>query len=193
MSDIDNEIDAAVTGLYDSLPFGDPLTLANPAAPAPKCRRHAWASSGEITSTGVLITSQCVRCGVVRDEVARRRNRNNARRGKRIQHDRIVALGGRNLPGNKQNHDGIGLAFSYESKSGKEGGVFSKRYWDWLKGIPVTAAQTAVLLVTEAGVVGRRARAYVVVDFDDWRDLHQEVRDQDDAIQPPDPYPESLR
>ena len=92
------------------------------------------------------------------------------------------------MPGNKPNHDGIGLAFSYESKSGKAGSVFSERYWSWLKGIPVTAAQTAILVVTEAGAVGRRARGYVVVDYDDWRDLHGELRDSDAAIQPVDPY-----
>lgn len=110
-------------------------------------------------------------CGRVRDEATVRRNRNNARRGKTIQRKRIVGLGGQNLPGNKPNHDGIGLLFSYESKSG---GAFSERYWRWLTGIPVTADQTAVLIVTATDGPGRKARSYVVVEYDQWRDLHGE-------------------
>src|SRR5690242_15708327 len=122
-----------MTDLSD-LPFDYP-SEPNAAAPKPKCRQHVW------------LDGTCKRCGHVRDEAIARRNRNNAKRGKAIQRKRITALGGQNLPGNKPNHDGLGIAFSYESKSGKAGSVFSERYWSWLKGIPVTAAQTAVLLV----------------------------------------------
>lgn len=137
-----------------------------------RCRRHDW--SGEwVAVEGRLdhVRHTCRRCGVVRDEAAVRRNRNNAKRGKSIQRQRIVGLGGQNLPGNKPNHDGIGVLFSYESKSG---GAFSERIWRWLRGIPATAQQTRVLIVTEAPGPGHRARSYVVVEYDQWRDLHGE-------------------
>lgn len=153
-----------------------PATLSQPK----KCRRHDWFQhpyptpcygvDGEIyLEPGVV---HCKRCFKVRDETVRRRNRSNAKRGKAIQRQRIVALGGQNLPGNKQNHDGIGTAFSYESKSGPSN--FSERYWRWLKAIPVTADQTQVLIVTSADGRGRKARSYVVLDFDDWRAWHGE-------------------
>lgn len=143
-----------------------------------KCRRHDWVANfnwdGGPSSTHIM---QCVRCNAVRDEATVRRNRNNAKRGKTIQRKRIEALGGMNLPGNKENHDGIGLAFSYESKSG---GAFSERYARWLAGIPKMAGQTGVLIVTETPGPGRRARSYVVVDYDEWRDLHGELRGPQD-------------
>ena len=132
--------------------------------PTKGCARHAWGPPVD----GVVT---CTRCPKVRDEMARTRNMRNAKRGKAIQRKRIEALGGMNLQGNKENHDGIGLAFSYESKSG---GAFSQRYWRWLQGIPVRGDQTRVLIVTETPGPGRRAHAYVVVDYDQWRDLHGE-------------------
>jgi hypothetical protein len=114
----------------------------------------------------------CARCNQVKDEARSRRGRNAAKRGKRIQHDRIVALGGRNLAGNNENLDGLGEMFAYESKSGSA--AFSDRYWRWLTGIPVNAGQTRVLIVTDAPGSAHKARSYVVVEFDEWKDLHGE-------------------
>ena len=169
-----------MTEALDDLPFDVPLTPPNPAAPKPKCRRHEWmkmrdSERGYAYPPLPVEWTECVTCGKVRDEAAARRGRNNSKRGKSIQRKRITGLGGQNLPGNKPNHDGIGVAFSYESKSGKAGAVFSEQVWRWLKGIPVTAMQTAVLIVTETPGPGRRARSYVVVDYDSWRDLHGEI------------------
>jgi hypothetical protein len=101
-----------------------------------------------------------------------RRARNNAKRGKAIQRKRIEGLGGRNLAGNNENLDGIGTMFAYESKSG---GSFPERPWRWLKGIPIRAGQTQVLIITDAPGPGHRARSVVVVDYDDWRELHGEL------------------
>ena len=61
--------------------------------------------------------------------------------------------------------------FAYESKSG---GSFHERLWRWLKGIPTTGGRTPVLIVTDAPGPGHRARSVVIVDFDDWKDLHGE-------------------
>lgn len=173
--------------MTDDLPFlpGDP-DPSRFERPARRCYRHEWTTP---TAAGLAVQSSqaetladlirfaksavCARCGKARDEAAVSRNRRNAKRGKAIQRKRIEGLGGQNLPGNKPNHDGIGLLFQYESKSG---GAFSERLWRWLKGIPLLAGQTGVLIVTETPGPGRRARSYVVVDYDHWRDLHGETK-----------------
>ena len=161
--------------MTDDLPFLTPEPdPSRPERPPRKCIRHDWTvlldqhADRDADPTGYM----CLRCGRVRDEAAARRNRNNAKRGKRIQRQRIVGLGGQNLPGNKPNHDGIGVRFSYESKSGAS--AFSERYWRWLKGIPRNADQAGVLIVTDTPGPGHKARAYVVVEYDDWRDEHGE-------------------
>lgn len=157
----------------------EPMTPPTVNVTTKRCGRHEWLQEpGWMGHEGYWYKEPgiytCARCGKVRDESAVARNRANGKRGKAIQRQRITALGGQNLPGNKQNHDGIGTAFSYESKSGPSN--FSERYWRWLKAIPVTADQTQVLIVTSADGRGRKARSYVVLDFDDWRAWHGEEK-----------------
>jgi hypothetical protein len=155
-------------------PETDPFDVRpDPTRPERKpkvCRRHQW-DGWVMGDDGVDRRIACIRCGKVKDQTASRRSRNNKNRGLAIQRKRIEGLGGTNLAGNNENLDGIGLAFAYESKSG---GSFSERYWRWLSGIPVKGDQTAVLIVTETPGPGRKARSYVVVEYDDWRDLHGE-------------------
>jgi hypothetical protein len=103
----------------------------------------------------------------VEDPEASRRGRNNRKRGLRKQRERLTALGIENLPGNGP-FDGRSEMFRAESKSG---GAFPERLWKWLKGVPVTT-ETAILIVTDAPGPGHRARSVVVLDYDDWRDLH---------------------
>jgi hypothetical protein len=154
----------------DDLPFLDghesPPT-ANGAKGAKPCRRHSWRQS-PFEGESVV----CWKCGKPKDATASRRGRTNASRGKAIQRKRIEGLGGTNLAGNNPNLDGIGELFRYESKSG---GSFSERYWRWLRGIPKGATQVGVLIVTDTPGPGHRARSIVVVDYDDWRDLHGEL------------------
>ena len=109
----------------------------------------------------------------VTDPVRADRGRRAAKRGKRIQRQRIEGLGGMNLAGNNPNLDGIGELFRYESKSGQS---FPERPWRWLKDIRCPAGQIGVLIITDAPGPGRRARSLVIVDYDDWRDLHGETR-----------------
>jgi hypothetical protein len=144
----------------------DATTPAIPVTSTRKCRhprerRYSTAGGGWQCTCGHSVPGEKVRAG-----------RNAKRRGGRIQRQRIVSLGGHNLPGNKPNHDGIGLAFSYESKSGP--GAFSERAWRWLTGIPTLGDQTAVLIVTDTPGPGVRARSYVIVEYDEWRALHGE-------------------
>lgn len=140
-----------------------PLTgpTRNGAGPR-KCRRHEWVGNDPVV---------CRRCGKLRDEAAAKRSRTNRQRGLRIQRERNRQLGITNIAGNAPNHDGGTHRDLFVSES-KSGGAFSERYWRWLSGIPAEAGQVRILVVTEAPGPGHRARSYVVVDFDDWRDLH---------------------
>jgi hypothetical protein len=166
-----NDESAVVCSDLDTLLEGQPIeppTMSG-AAGRPKCRRHTWtlvAGAGSLDGYW-----RCLRCAIIKDEAVSRRSSNNRKRGNRIQRERIVALGGRNLAGNNPNLDGLGAMFAYESKSG---GAFSDRYWRWLTGIPKRGNETGVLIVTEAPGPGRRARSYVVVEFGEWKELHGE-------------------
>ena len=141
-----------------------------------RCRRHVWGPAAFLPQYGHdsphHLDHACQRCGKLYDPAVTRRARNNKSRGLAIQRKRIEGLGGTNLAGNNENLDGIGLAFRYESKSGPS--AFSERAWKWLMGIPVVGDQTRVLIVTETPGPGRRARSYVVVEYDEWRALHGE-------------------
>jgi len=162
----------------DDLPFTYPSEpTTNGAKGAKPCRRHNWTHlvMAEGVTAGAVSgpwDGYICDCGAIRDATASRRGRTNASRGKAIQRKRIEGLGGTNLAGNNPNLDGIGELFRYESKSG---GSFSERYWRWLRGIPKGATQVGVLIVTDTPGPGHRARSIVVVDYDDWRDLHGEL------------------
>lgn len=138
-----------------------------------KCRRHDWL----VLITDPFGAQVCRRCGRVKDEAASRRGRTNKNRGNAIQRKRIEGLGGRNLSGNNENLDGIGLRFRYEVKSGQS---YPERLDRWLKGIPLVAGQIGVLIVTDTPGAGHRARSLVVVDYDSWRDLHGELEKADE-------------
>lgn len=162
----------------EDFPFAPPD--ATPVVETPRKCRHPKIDRSRVDDGGW----SCV-CGHVAAGANVRRGRNVRARGNRIQRQRITALGGRNLAGNNPNLDGLGVMFRYESKSAKPGrplapgrklGVaqFPETLWAILRGIPAQAHQTRVLIVTEAPGPGRRARSMVVVDFDDWRELHGE-------------------
>jgi len=142
-----------------------------------KCRRHSWTHiviAAGVTLDGMAgpVDEHRCSCGAVRDPVASRRGRTSSQRGKSIQRKRIEGLGGLNLAGNNPNLDGIGVLFRYESKSGQN---FPERPWRWLKGIVTPAGQIGVLIITDTPGSGHRARSVVLVDYDDWQDLHGET------------------
>ena len=151
------------------LPWSDGSTATrNGAVGRGKCRRHEWVRH----EVDISSFDECSRCGAVRDPAASRRGRVSSNRGKKIQRQRIEGLGGRNLAGNNPNLDGIGEMFRYESKSGQS---FPERPWRWLKGIAVPAGQIGVLIITDAPGRGHKARSVVLVDYDDWQELHGET------------------
>ncbi len=150
-----------------------PNEYRDPVEPR-KCVRHRWVPIVPDARADVhwIATDVCRICGKAKNEALSRRANNNRKRGNRIQRERIVALGGRNLAGNNPNLDGLGAMFAYESKSG---GAFSGRVWRWLTDIPKRGNETGVLIVTEAPGPGHKARSYVVVEYDEWRELHGEL------------------
>jgi hypothetical protein len=146
------------------LPFGDPLTPANPAAPARVCRRHQWVWAGMTPEEG----EKCRRCGRLRDVLVSLRGKRNRSRGNAIERSvgkqlglkRVGQFGGATDLGESRD------PFMVSVKSGA--GYFSERYWDQLKRQPVAAGQTALLVVTDAKGSGHPRRAVVVLDLRDW-------------------------
>lgn len=145
------------------LPFDYP-SPANLGAPAPrKCRRHDWELSYFDERP------RCARCGLVRDEDAARRGKNNRSRGNSIEREIGKRLGLRRVGQYGGPDDLSGELFAAQVKSG---GAFSERYWAWLKAVPANAGQTPLLVVTDAPGPGHRRRAVVVIDLEEWIALH---------------------
>ncbi len=150
-----------MTDLDDAFSW-PPLTAPTPSAPrSRRACEHIWDEG------------KCSKCdksyALFLEQSAR--GRKNKKRGNALQRKAITELGGTNLAGNNPNLDGVGLMFRYEHKSG---GAFSTQYAKWLWGIPAPAGMIRVLLVTETPGPGRKARRYVALDYDDWKDLHGE-------------------
>jgi hypothetical protein len=148
----------------------DPLTPANPAAQKPRiCRKHEWTWAGLTPEEG----EKCRRCPRVRDVLVSRRNRNNRSRGNAIERSVAASLGMRRVGQYGGPDDARGSLFAAQVKSGT---AYPERLHRWLKAVPVAAGQVAILVITDAPGSGHgRRRGLVVLDLDDWKDLHQEV------------------
>jgi hypothetical protein len=155
----------------DRLPFHDghesPAT-ANGAKGAKPCRRHEWQPTAFLEG-GPAYGSTCGRCGRVKESALSRRGRTNRSRGNAIERDVARHLGLRRVGQFGGKEDVSGDLWAAQVKSG---GSFSERYWGWLKAVPVNASQVQLLVVTDAPGPGHKRRAIVVLDLDDWRDLH---------------------
>ena len=142
------------------------------ASVTPKKHTHLFLYQGATNFTGAPEQS-CI-CGLTRAdyEARQRRGRLNRNRGNAIERGvakelgltRVGMYGGAEDAGR---HD---EPFLVSVKSGS--GYFSERYWDQLRRMPVNGAQTALLVVTDAPGPGHKRRAYVVVELDDWKELH---------------------
>jgi len=130
---------------------------SNGAKGKPRCRRHDWYANA------------CRRCGVMENPVTVRRGRTNRSRGNAIERDVARHLGLRRVGQFGGKEDVSGDLWAAQVKSG---GSFSERYWGWLKSVPVNAGQVQLLVVTDAPGPGHKRRGIVVLDLDDWRDLH---------------------
>jgi hypothetical protein len=149
------------------LPFDYPDTTPPNLGAAPKrCRRHEWWGG----TRGSVSYVTCSRCGKRLDQVASRRGRNNRSRGNAIEREIGKRLGLRRVGQYGGPDDLTGELFAAQVKSG---GAFSERLWSWLKAVPVNAGQTPLLVVTDAPGPGHRRRAVVILDIDDWADLHR--------------------
>lgn len=144
-----------------------PADASRPARPSRVCRRHDWY---DIALGDQLITT-CRRCGRVRDDATARRGRTNRSRGNAIERDVAKRLGMRRVGQYGGPDDARGSLFAAQVKSGKS---YPERLHAWLHAVPVDAGQVAILVVTDAPGPGHKRRGLVVLDLDDWVDLHGE-------------------
>jgi hypothetical protein len=165
-------------GMTDDLPFGEPLTAANPAAAKPKCRTHVW------------LNGTCIRCLHVRDEVKARRGKNNRSRGNAAELDVARTLGGRKM-------GPLGLPWDVEMPGYARLQV--RKYLNPQSLRKIAAELTRIGSGPEMpGYVwlepGRGGEQLIVFRLRDFSDRHgiPVGRDADDEIQPVDPYLESL-
>ncbi len=145
------------------------LTPANPAAPKPKCRRHKWYFGSLGDEQPVTI---CMLCGRIQDGAASKRGKNNRQRGNSIEREIGKKLGMKRVGQFGGKDDLSNALFAAQVKSG---GAFSERQWAWLKAVPVVAGQTQLLVVADTPGPGKRRRALVILDLDDWRELHGQI------------------
>lgn len=172
MSDeIDRILDTVDADLFT------PLTPANPAAPKPKCKRHQWwmppvvgpeAAKYHFGANGPI----CRRCERPYDEERAKRGNRNRQRGNSIERELGKKLGMNRVGQFGGKEDISNALFAAQVKSG---GYFSERQWSWLKAVPVKAGQTALLVIADTPGSGKKRRAMVILDLDDWRDLHGAV------------------
>jgi len=173
--DTDAEM-APYTNLDEAIGSWNPPGYRPELVTPKKCRRHDW--SGQLVDYGFesdgirRMTKVCTRCGRRFDEVAAKRGRNNRARGNAIEREVAAKLGMRRVGQFGGPDDIAGELFRVQVKSG---GSFSERYWQWLRAVPATAGQTRLLVVTDAPGPGHRRRAIVVLDLDDWLELHGDV------------------
>lgn len=149
-----------------ALPPGTPEHVPPPR----QCRRHRWILIAHDARPGIAPgTTICDRCERPRNELTARRGRNNRSRGNSIEREVGKRLGLRRVGQYGGPEDLSGDLFAAQVKSG---GSFSERYWAWLKAVPTNAGQTPLLVVTDAPGPGRRRRAIVVLDLEEWVALH---------------------
>jgi hypothetical protein len=114
-------------------------------------------------------TWQCSPCGHLSNAETQRRGRNNRARGNAIEREIARSLGLRRVGQFGGPEDVAGELFVAQVKSG---GAFPERLWQWLKAVPATAAQTPLLVVTDAPGPGHRRRALVILELHEWAAWH---------------------
>lgn len=141
------------------------------AARSPKRHAHQW-----IIEHGSTASTHCFLCGMSIEvwEARSRRGRNNRKRGNAIELEIARSLGLRKV-GMFGGPEDVGtrddpFLIQVKSRSGRA-------YPEWvereLAKLPVTAQQTPLLVIAEAGAVGKRRRALVVLRMEDWVALHR--------------------
>lgn len=152
-------------------PLGDLFTPTTAATlngnATPRRRRCAHVWRFEDGEDGPV----CGRCGIAKDSPLIRRGRTNRARGNRIELEMARALGMRKVGQYGGAEDATSEPFVAQVKS-KSGRAFPARWHDEISRLPATAAQTPLLVIAEAGVVGRKRRALVVLRLEDWQSLH---------------------
>lgn len=150
----------------DDLPFGEPLTDANPAAVARKCRRHQWVVYPFANEN---VTHWCSRCSRWRDESVRRRNRNNRQRGSAFERTVAKQLGGRRT-GPLGGRDDVMVGAFAAIQTKKDNSLSLNKARAYLDDLARTFPDRVPLVVHAKP--GPKPDAVVILPLSVWRELH---------------------
>lgn len=144
------------------LPFGEPLTGPTVNVAKKRCV-HRW--------DWVVWTSeyQCARCGKVRDETVRRRNRNNRQRGASFERSVAKQLGGRRT-GPLGGRDDVMVGAFAAIQTKKDGSLSLNKAREYLDDL-TTSHPTKVPLVIHARP-GPKPDPVVILPLRVWVELH---------------------
>jgi hypothetical protein len=163
---------------------------AGPAVPTAKPRRckHAHRERRPMfDAAGAALPytfDVCTDCGHAFDPGVVRRNRNNGKRGKKIERERNAQAGIENRGALNRSEDGGGAAdpIVQQSKSGPS--WWPRRLVAALDALDVRAEQMPVVVITETPGPGRRARVVALVNYADLLrvvDASRTIADDGDA------------
>lgn len=161
----------------DDLDLMDAATTPTGVGSSRKCRRHRWEWTTWMDDSRVVTMMEwCAYCRKRKDPIASRRGRTNRSRGNAVEREIGHRLGLRRVGQYGGPDDLSGEMFAAQVKSG---GAFPERLWGWLRAVPVTAGQTALLVVANAPGSGVKRRAVVVLSVEDWIALHGPTEKED--------------
>lgn len=144
------------------LPFDYPdaqgPSLTGAAGKPAKCKRHPWKN-----------LDACPVCGHPKDVLKVKRGKNAGKRGNFLQAWFCLQLGLENIGRMGTEVDGINDLWSAQIKSGQ---VFPGWMQKILDTLPRTGGRIPILGIVATPGPGNKRRALVVMDLDDFRDLH---------------------
>lgn len=151
---------------------------------APRRCRHAHRERRPLFDAAGARTAftydACLDCGHPFDPGVVRRNRNNGRRGRKIERQRNAEAGIENRGALNRPEDGGGAADPLVTQS-KSGGWFPARIAAALDALTLRAGQIGAVVVTETPGRGRKARIVAVVNYADLLRLIDASRTIDDG------------
>jgi hypothetical protein len=95
------------------------------------------------------------------------RGKNNNRRGKQWERTIAANIGGERVGQAGGKDDVQHPRFAIQAKVGT---MFPERLWKWLAAVPIKPGQRQALVVGDAPGPGKRRRAVVLMNYEDWRE-----------------------
>jgi hypothetical protein len=134
--------------------------------------RHVW-SYWPTSNPNERASLPTCRCGAIKDEARSRRGRTARARGNRRELELAKALGGVKVGHHGGPEDVRAGLLNVQSKV-RAGSAFPSWMARELDKLPRTGGRLPALIVTDVPGRGIRRRALVVMDLDDFRELHGE-------------------